>query len=298
MFSVSSLIENRVNLSYYHPRLLSSLVLIDPVIHDPGSSAPADDRASSSGAQKSTFRRDRWSSRAEAKASFLKSKFYQVWDPRVLDLLVTHGLRKLPTAIYPQDSDASDYSEADDAPVTLTTTKHQEVFTFLRPKFEGVDARGMRVPNRQTHPDLDLHAQDTDPFYRSEPPRTFYNLEHLRPSILYIFGGQSPLSQPDWRKAKMERTGTGVGGSGGADEGKVKGKVFEDVGHLLPMEIPEECADASAEFLENDLEQWREEKEAWKKAWESKSKLERSTVSEEWKRNIGGDPRAKSSQKL
>jgi len=233
MFSVSSLIENRVNLSYYHPRLLSSLVLIDPVIHDPGSSAPADDRASSSGAQKSTFRRDRWSSRAEAKASFLKSKFYQVWDPRVLDLLVTHGLRKLPTAIYPQDSDASDYSEADDAPVTLTTTKHQEVFTFLRPKFEGVDARGMRVPNRQTHPDLDLHAQDTDPFYRSEPPRTFYNLEHLRPSILYIFGGQSPLSQPDWRKAKMERTGTGVGGSGGADEGKVKEKVrMSDICYL------------------------------------------------------------------
>lgn len=292
-----------VNLSYYHPRLLSSLVLIDPVIHDPGSSFPGDDRASSSGTQKSTFRRDKWPSRAEAKASFLKSKFYQVWDPRVLDLLVRYSLRELPTALYPKDSDDSgtaDDSELHDGPVTLTTSKHQEVFTFLRPKFEGVDARGNKMPNRQTHPDLDLDldAGHQYHFYRAEPPRTFQNLQYLRPSALYIFGGQSSLSQPDWRKAKMERTGTGVGGSGGAEEGKVKERVFEDVGHLLPMEIPMECADAAADFLPKDLEQWRKDEEAWKKAWESKSKLERTTVSEEWKRNIGGDPRAKSSQKL
>jgi len=287
-----------VNLSYYHPRLLSSLVLIDPVIHDPGTSAPADDAASSSGAQKSTFRRDRWPSRTEAKTSFLKSKFYQVWDPRVLDLLVKYGLRRLPTALYPQGSEDSDDSQSKDGPVTLTTTKHQEVFTFLRPKFDGADAKGKGFPNRQTHPDLDLKHGDQSPFYRSEPPRTFNNLQHLRPSALYIFGGQSPLSQSDWRKAKMERTGTGVGGSGGAEGGKVKEKVFEDVGHLLPMEIPEECAEAAADFLEKDLDQWRKDEEVWKKDWESKPKAERSTVSDEWKRNIGRDPRAKSSQKL
>lgn len=290
-------------MSYYHPRLLSSLVLIDPVIHDPGSSAPGDDRASSSGTQKSTFRRDKWPSRAEARTTFLKSKFYRAWDARVLDLLVKYALRKLPTVLYPKgpdDSASSKDLEADNGPVTLTTTKHQEVFTFLRPKFVGVDAKGNKMPNRWTHPDLDLDldAGRQYRFYRAEPTRTFHNLQYLRPSAMYIFGGQSLLSPPDWRKARMERTGTGVGGSGGAKEGKVKEKVFEDVGHLLPMEIPKECAEAAADFLSKDLELWRKDEAVWKKAWESRSRTERSTISEEWKRNIGGVTRAKPLQKL
>ena len=290
---------NRVNLSYMHPRLLSTLVLIDPVFHQTSSAHPAQDPASSSGAQLSTFRRDRWLSRNEAKAAFLKSHFYQAWEPRVLDLWVKYGLRELPTAIYPHESDSSDNSvdsEAQDVPVTLTTTKHQEVFTFLRPKFENADEHGRNSTTRRSHPDLDLNDQDNFPFYRSECSRTFHNLPALRPSALYIFGGKSNLSRSGWREAKIAQTGTGIGGSGGAKEGRVKRVDLDEKGHLMPMEVPEECASAAGDWIVREMGRWRREEEEWRRRWEEREKLEKCTVSEEWKRNVGGDPRSKSTK--
>ncbi|KAL9064630.1 MAG: hypothetical protein Q9161_008758 [Pseudevernia consocians] len=281
-----------VNLAYLHPRLLTSLVLIDPVIQN--SSAAAPDNSHLSHTQASTFRRDNWPSRAEAASSVKKSKFYQSWDPRVLDLWIRYGLRSLPTAIYPKDHGGSDRSENDDGPVTLTTTKHQEVFTFLRPNFDGLDANGKLVVNRRTHPDLDLRAAELYPFYRPEPPAVFNDLPRLRPSTLYIFGGQSDLSTPDLRKQKMERTGTGVGGSGGAGADRVKEVVFEDVGHLIPMEAVARCAAAAGEWLSSDLKRWGGEEAEFKREWEAKERRAKYAISEEWKKNIGGDPRRKS----
>ena len=281
-----------VNLAYLHPRLLTSLVLIDPVIQN--SSAAAPDNSHLSHTQASTFRRDNWPSRAEAASSVKKSKFYQSWDPRVLELWIRYGLRSLPTAIYPKDHGGSDRSENDDGPVTLTTTKHQEVFTFLRPNFDGLDANGKLIVNRRTHPDLDLRAAELYPFYRPEPPAVFNDLPRLRPSTLYIFGGQSDLSTPDLRKQKMERTGTGVGGSGGAGADRVKEVVFEDVGHLIPMEAVARCAAAAGEWLSSDLKRWGGEEAEFKREWEAKERRAKYAVSEEWKKNIGGDPRRKS----
>ena len=281
-----------VNLAYLHPRLLTSLVLIDPVVQS--SFVEAADKSRVSQTRASTFRRDDWPSRAEAAASVKKSKFYKSWDPRVLDLWIRYGLRSLPTAIYPNEHDGYHGPENDDDPVTLTTSKHQEVFTFLRPSFNGLDANGKLVVNRRTHPDLDLRATDKYPFYRPEPIAVFNDLPRLRPSTLYIFGGQSDLSTPDLRKQKMERTGTGVGGSGGAEADRVKEVVLEDVGHLVPMEAVARCAAAAGEWLASDLRRWRGEEADFKREWEAKDKRARSTISEEWEKNIGGDPRRKS----
>ncbi|CAF9926713.1 MAG: hypothetical protein ALECFALPRED_003511 [Alectoria fallacina] len=281
-----------VNLAYIHPRLLTFLVLIDPVIQNASAEAP--DKSRFSHTQASTFRRDDWPSRAEAASSVKKSKFYQSWDPRVFDLWIRYGLRSLPTAIYPKEHDGSDSSGKDDGPVTLTTTKHQEVFTFLRPNFDGLDTNGKLIVNRRTHPDLDLRVADIYPFYRPEPPAVFNDLPRLRPSTLYVFGGQSILSLPDLRKQKMERTGTGVGGSGGAEAGRVKEVVLEDIGHLVPMEAVGRCAAAAGEWLAIELKRWREEEGEFKRDWEAKEKRAKFTVSEEWKKNVGGDPRRKS----
>lgn len=267
--------------------------MIDPVIQNASAGSHDDPGFSTFFARSSTFRRDRWPSQAEAAASFKKSKFYQEWDPRVLDLFIKYGLRKLPTAIYPKDPD-----ELEETNVTLATNKHQEVLMFLRPNFEGKDAKGNMVLNRQTHPDLDLQTTETYPFYRPEPPIVFNRLPHLRPSALYVFGGKSEISLPHLWKQKLERTGTGVGGSGGIKEGRVKEVVLEDVGHLIPMIDPRGCADATAEFLSGDLQRWRIEEEEWRRKWEAKTKLERMTFDEDWKKNLGGDPRAKSAQKL
>lgn len=292
-----------------HPRLLASLVLIDPVIQN-GSTAPQD--PSRLLGRASTFRRDIWSSRSEAIVSMSKAKFYQSWDKRVLALWFKYGLRDLPTPLHSNTGDESeksssgdddskdDDSKDDGPPVTLTTTKHQEVFTFLRPNFDSLDENGNPVVDRLKRPDIDLNAEKIHPFYRPEPLATFKNLKPLRPGTLYIFGGKSPLSSPEWRKARIDRTGVGVGGSGGAKEGRVKEVILEEAGHLIPMEVVGECAEAAGKWLKDEMEKWRRMEEEFTREWEAMGKRERYTVSEEWKVRVGGDPRdgGKSSEKL
>ena len=289
-----------MQLSNIHPRLLSSVILIDPVIHN-ASEANTYPNADTNFARASTFRRDLWPSRAEAARSFKKSKVFQAWDPRVLDLWVQYGLRNLPTAIYPErtgSSDKSKASEEEDLPVTLSTNKHQEVFMYLRPNFEGRDGSGKPIVDRQTHPDVDLTTTETFPFYRPEPPAVFKRLPNFRASALYVFGGTSELSQPKARQQKLDITGIGVGGSGGVKDGRVKEIVIDDAGHLIPMTHPKDCADAAAVYIANELNRWRTQEDLWKKQWKAQTKAEKTMLSEEWKTRLGGDPRLKPTQKL
>ncbi|KAL8835298.1 MAG: hypothetical protein Q9170_003384 [Blastenia crenularia] len=277
------------NLALMHPRLLSSLVLIDPVIEIP--SARPRNTASALLTQLSTFRRDLWPSRDEAAASFRSSKFYQTWDERVLNRWLDVGLRDTPTALYPRTDRGPKGT-----PVTLLTSKHQEVFTFLRPNFDGMDRNGRSILDRSINPDLDLESGETYPFYRPEPPSTFKRLPYLRPSVLYVHGGKSDLSAPKLREQRMRNTGIGVGGSGGAPEGRVKQILFKDAGHLMPMEIVGELADAAAEWLVQEMGRWKQQEKEFKLRWSSKSSLEKQTVSDEWRGRIGGDPRVASNK--
>ncbi|KAI4161137.1 MAG: hypothetical protein L6R39_000097 [Caloplaca ligustica] len=283
--NIHGLNAGRTNLALIHPRLLSSLVLIDPVIELP--SARPRNTAAALLTQLSTFRRDWWPSREEAEASFRKQKFYQSWDERVLQRWLDACLRDTPTALYPENG-----SDPIKRPVTLLTSKHQEVFTFLRPNFDGMDSHGRFILNRSTHPDLDLESGETYPFYRPEVASTFKRLPYLRPSVLYVHAGTSDLSAPELREQRMNTTGVGVGGSGGAVEGRVKQVMFEDAGHLMPMEIAGKLADVTTDWLAQEIERWKEQEKAFQEQWSRKSRLEKQTVSAEWKRRVGGDPRA------
>lgn len=272
------------NLALMHPRLLSSLILIDPVLEIP--SARPRNTAAALLTQLSTFRKDYWPSREDAVASFRGNSFYKSWDDRVLNRLLDIGLRDTPTALYPQIQEG-----AESRPVTLLTSKHQEVFTFLRPNFDGLDSDGRFIVNRLTHPDLDLESGETYPFYRPEPASTFKRLPYLRPNVLYVHAGRSDLSAPELREQRMSTTGVGIGGSGGAATGRVQQVIFEGAGHLMPMEIVGELADATVSWLAEEMEHWKQDEEKFQAQWSCKSKLEKQTVSEEWKRHVGGDPR-------
>ena len=130
-----------------HPRLFASLVLIDPVIEQDSSVNPDIGKKPTIDfgvATASTHRRDIWPSRKEAAEAFAKSKFYQKWDQRVLDLWLEFGLRDIPTALYPKRV------KGDERPVTLTTTKLQVVWTFLRPNYEGYEVGTQPRRNRFT----------------------------------------------------------------------------------------------------------------------------------------------------
>ena len=60
-------------------------------------------------------------------------------------------------------------------------------------------------------------------------------------------------------RRRVETTSTGGGGSGGLKKGKVEEIVVKGRGHLVAMEIPNECATYVAEWLGPVLHRWGEE---------------------------------------
>jgi pimeloyl-ACP methyl ester carboxylesterase len=89
--------------------------------------------------------------------------------------------------------------------VTLTTSKHQEVYTYLRPGPEFKNAAQLGRP---------------------EPGITFRHLKYLSPPVYYIVGGRSTVSPPPVNKRKLENTRV------------AEMKVIEECGHLIPFEAP------------------------------------------------------------
>lgn len=263
----------RAHLSLIHPSLFAGLVLIDPVIQRGNPSRKY--------ALPSTYRREIWPSRREAMEKFQSSAFYRAWDPRVLEKWVKFGLRDLPTNQYPSSQDPNQPA------VTLTTPKSQELFTFLRPSY--IDQRsGLQIGN----PSDEMHPDDIDdfPFYRPEPSHIFRRLPEVKPSVLYLFGESSDLSSPYARREKMETTGTGIGGSGGA----VRGRVHETVlpcGHLVPMELPQESAKSCASFIDAAVSFWDAEDSRYQNTWGKVPRDERNKIDEQWETHIGPLPK-------
>lgn len=265
-----------VNLALIHPRLFSTLILMEPVINEV--TRPENSDSGRIGARLSTFRRDIWPSKAAAVANFKKQKYYQLWDPRVLDLWIEHGIRSTPTALYPDERGGA---------VTLSTTKHQEVWSFLRPMFSRKTGE-LDEAQREAYPDLDPSLNPEGmPFYRSEIPATFHRLKYLRPSVLYIFGEQSNMSTPALIAKKMARTGIATGGSGGAAKGRVQELTIKNRGHLVPMEEVDQCATAIGAWTGKELQRWGKQQREYEE-WTKLPLRDRQEVTEEWKTKIGG----------
>ena len=269
-----------VALSLMHPRLLHSLVLLDPVIQEQSAEIDPAKSDKPNLAQLSTFRRTLWPSQEAAATSFAKSAFYKAWDPRVLQRWTDHGLRKVPTPLHP---------DAKAPQVSLTTTPAQEVFTFLRPNYEGYGVDGKPV-NRATHADIDVTRPRLYPFYRAEAPSIYQRLPELRPGALYIFGETSVVSFGHMNEEKAVRTGTGTGGSGGRAEGRVKAVTLSGVGHLIPMEAVERTADAIAEWFGAEMVLFRKQEQAYR-MWTEKTLKEKQDIDETWMRMMGGSPK-------
>lgn len=264
------------HLALLHPSILQGLVLMDPVIQ-PGNPGKPFGLAS-------TYRRDIWPSREAARDSFSKSKFYQGWDPRVFEKWIEAGLRDLPTETY----ENAPQLEGDTA-VTLTTAKPQEVYSFLRPLYKG-DVAAPPLEDFEHY--ADLHPDDAEPdypFYRPESAMVFRKLPELRPPVSYITGGSSPLAGPGLNKQRVELTGSGVGGSGGARKGRVTG-IELDCGHFVPMEKPTESARLSAEFVDSKARRWEEKRRQFEQQWTRRPRLQRVALDDEWRERIG--PRA------
>ncbi|EWC48360.1 hypothetical protein DRE_02129 [Drechslerella stenobrocha 248] len=205
-------------LSQIHPTLLSCVIGVDPVIA-PEQAFPAQ----ANPAQASAKRRDIWPSRDAAAAFFKSRPFYQRWDPEVLDLHLQAGLRGVPTAVYPDVSAV----EGGSAAVTLTTTKHQEVFTFWRGSVAD----------------------------RRDPKDMFRWLGEMRVPVCYIQGEDSVINWGDNNELKMR------------DTPQPCEMHTVDAGHLVPQEKPKESATIAAEYLFRQIAAWKKETEQFKKEW-------------------------------
>ncbi|KAI0477680.1 prolyl aminopeptidase-like protein [Xylariaceae sp. FL0804] len=261
-------------LALLHPRLMHALVLLDPVVVRFSLRTAVGPGATP--ARSSVFRRDAWPSRAAAREAFERSAFYRAWDPRVLDAWCEHALRDLPTPLYPAESQSPAGAGVG---VTLRTTKHQEVFTFLRPLWPHVraGAGGGGVIDRDAAPDFDpADAADLPdppfPFYRGEGVAVLRHLPELRPAALWVFGGDSDLAPPPDRRARpgdderVAACGVGQGGSGGLASGRVQSVIFPNRGHLFPMEVPRATAAAVARWLGPEIARWQRDEAAFQ-AW-------------------------------
>lgn len=264
-----------VNLALLHPRLLTTVVAIEPVIN----TSPAE--MNFIGTFPLTIKKDRWQSKDAAMASIVKSPFYAKWDPRVLDLYREHGLRMLPTYLYP-----SGQLESKDN-VTLTTSKHQEALSFARAAFPTSLDQPLEtfVPTTTSHPDLGADRHPKNAFYRPESTMTFQQLPFLRPSCFYIYGGKSHMASAHekGRKEKLAATGIATGGSGGAARGKVKDVVVE-ASHFAPFENPELIAELAGRWYDSELDRWRSETDEEERAIRAIPHQKRSLVTEDWTR--------------
>jgi hypothetical protein len=223
-----------------------------------------------------THRKDIWPNRSAAAASLVKGS--KGWDPRVVERMVKYGYRDLPTAIYPTLPTDTD-TDPSNPPVTLTTTKHQDAITQLRANFTSRTPDGRNQPNRDIHPDLDP-LRDVLPLYRSEPPSTFYKLPTLRPSLLWVIGKRSYLSIDEMREG-IKIAGTGLGGSGGMREGRVREAAIAK-GHMFPFEAVEETAKTCAGWLGEELRRFAEKQTAWNEERAKMSKRDHLVLSEKW----------------
>jgi hypothetical protein len=100
---------------------------------------------------------------------------------------------------------------------------------------------------------------------------------------------------------KMTVTGTGAGGSGGVKKGRVKQITFKGIGHLIPMEIPNESAEACAGWIVPEIRRWAENEALDRAEQEQVPRHLRSQMSENyvktmlsgWYQQQGGQSSAK-----
>ena len=231
----------------------------------------------------SSLRPDLWPSRASAETSIRNAKVFKSWDRRFLERYIAHAFRETPTALYPS-------GKATEGSVTLTTTKHQESWSYVRDAFDPV---ADPATERLLRPDLDAEKEGVYLFTRPECAITLRNLPFVRPAVLYIYGAKSPFAAPELVEEKMQTTGTGVGGSGGVEAGKVEKEVFEGVGHFVPCERPREICERGAEWIGRVLEGYVGDETFLRGKARRKSTRGMLEASGEWVENVkkAGDAR-------
>lgn len=199
----------------------------------------------------------------------MNNKFYKSWDRRALTKYLEYGLRRLPTALYPEDSGSG--------AVTLTTTKAQEAWSYVRSTF------APRTSNDQLDDqEREMTADYTSDqakyvFHRAEAGIAFNLLPTLQPSVKWIFGTRSYVNRPADCALKMQRTGKDSRGTRGVTSDFINGG-----GHLVALEMIMETANAIALHIEAELMQYDKHNDFWYNYESDKSDVTKLSLSNRW----------------
>ncbi|RAH44191.1 uncharacterized protein BO95DRAFT_367016 [Aspergillus brunneoviolaceus CBS 621.78] len=283
-------------LSLIHPRLFSSLMLVEPyfVERTLQGSGPLLLRLTIN-------KRDIWPSRAVAVDKSRKA--LRSWDPRVLDRWARFAYRELPSAVYPQEDATQSSSSSPDAgpAVTLATTKYQEALMYTRANPRRYRELGLPDELNQKH-EHEAPSPPHDPLlfpdvlgalvpeqnsYRPEPVLAGRLVPHLRPSVLFLSGAESPLCKLGIHERIAKKVGTGFGGSGGMEYGRVRHHLVPKAAHTLPLEKVTATADALGPWIQQEVRRWKEDEQRIAQGWDELPAREKSMYSNEWKEMIG-----------
>ncbi|TID17316.1 toxin biosynthesis protein-like protein [Venturia nashicola] len=251
-----------INLALIHPRLLTSIITVEPIINK------TTEGMHFGGLYPINFKKDKWPSHEAAARSILKSPFYKSWDLRIRELYTKHGFSSLPTKHHPAEEGVK--------AVTTTTTKAQEILSFGKGAYPP-NQKGLSLdewtPDPLRHPDLGEWRDKGNACYRPESIITFAQLQHLRPSIFYVVGDKSPMysSSPSGRADVLAATSTGVGGS------------VEGGNHLLVMEQPTHMAEEIVgPRIGEEMKKWAETERRELAEWEKWEESKRGQIDTDW----------------
>lgn len=286
-------------MSIFHPRLFSSLILVEPWLTRVRFASSARKLMAAS-----THKPDVWPSRDSALQRDRRK--FKTWHPRVFERWAEYGYRELPTAIY-QVLDAK--GDGNSRPVTLATTKYQEGMAFTRlnldrhielglPDHEATDQGPIPPHDPLAVPDMEGSLQPGQQSYRPEPGLVFKLLPYLRPSFLCISGSESDLYKSGSHAEAATSAGTGFSGSGGIKYDRVKHEVIEKGGHNLPLEKMEEVAEAAGPWIYAEMLRWQDEERRIAQGWEKKPLKEKSVFPDGWMTVIGDLPPPRKQSKL
>ncbi|PVH97043.1 toxin biosynthesis protein [Periconia macrospinosa] len=267
-----------VHLSLMHPSLFQGLAFLEPMIQ-------LQNPSKMSGLPQAAFasnRDDLWASRASAESSLRSSPFFRSWDARSVDKFLSYGLRSVPTAAYPISDDSPPAS------VTLTTTKAQEAWTYLRMNAspyltDGKDDKEFFLGKDMSRVSEEGHLNNRE--YVTTCPSAalaFELLPYVRPSVLYVFGERSHINRPPRREDKLNITGTGTGGNGGLSQGRVECHVVQRSSHMMPLEKIHETASVLSQWLEKQLKDFEREQQFYKDYDGDKSVNDQTRLSAKW----------------
>ncbi|KAK9460544.1 Alpha/beta hydrolase family-domain-containing protein [Lipomyces oligophaga] len=231
--------------SVLQPGLFAGLICIEPIVDAKEYDA---DPNRDIMATVSSMRRDLWPSVDEARKHFLRNKFYQAWDIRVFDRWIKHGLRRLPTRVYPTIPASLQLINGEN-PLTLTTTKYQEVFTFTGPSEDWTKLGISWTDKPAIEAALDTGAKGDGPMPVINQYHSYiYNqLENLTKAgkdrdVLLVYGKLSNVyPQLSRQLGKLPHA---------------RWAVLQETGHLAPLEQPGETAALAGEFIIAELDRY------------------------------------------